>query len=78
MSYHKQMSDLDLYFCHVHLAPRFLGTSGQNIHDFEKYSEGSDKVEFLERTLKWRHIAPTAPNTLGRLIHCTIFIFILL
>lgn len=44
---------------------RFLGTSGQNIHDFEKYSEGSDKVEFLERTLKWRHIAPTAPNTLG-------------
>ncbi|KDP24624.1 hypothetical protein JCGZ_25540 [Jatropha curcas] len=44
---------------------RFLGTSGQNIDDLEKYSEAKDKLEFLERTLKWRHLAPTAPNTLG-------------
>ncbi|XP_024027353.1 DNA polymerase delta small subunit isoform X2 [Morus notabilis] len=44
---------------------RFLGTSGQNIDDLEKYSKAKDKLEFMERTLKWRHLAPTAPNTLG-------------
>ncbi|KAL3846196.1 hypothetical protein ACJIZ3_003599 [Penstemon smallii] len=44
---------------------KFLGTSGQNIDDLEKYSDAKDKLEFVERTLKWRHIAPTAPNTLG-------------
>ncbi|KAK2965550.1 hypothetical protein RJ640_016692, partial [Escallonia rubra] len=44
---------------------RFLGTSGQNIDDLEKYSEANDKLAFLERTLRWRHLAPTAPNTLG-------------
>ncbi|XP_027068355.1 DNA polymerase delta small subunit isoform X2 [Coffea arabica] len=42
-----------------------LGTSGQNIDDLEKYSDANDKLEFLERTLRWRHVAPTAPNTLG-------------
>lgn len=44
---------------------RFLGTSGQNIDDLEKYSEAKDKLEFVERTLRWRHLAPTTPNTLG-------------
>ncbi|KAJ7976005.1 DNA polymerase delta small subunit [Quillaja saponaria] len=44
---------------------RFLGTSGQNVDDLEKYSEAKDKLGFMERTLKWRHLAPTAPNTLG-------------
>ncbi|KNA16735.1 hypothetical protein SOVF_086010 [Spinacia oleracea] len=44
---------------------RFLGTSGQNIDDLGKYSEAKDKLEFLERTLRWRHLAPSAPNTLG-------------
>ncbi|XP_038975812.1 DNA polymerase delta small subunit isoform X1 [Phoenix dactylifera] len=43
----------------------FLGTSGQNIDDLSKYSDAKDKLEFMERTLKWRHLAPTAPNTLG-------------
>ncbi|KAL7599089.1 hypothetical protein Lser_V15G26377 [Lactuca serriola] len=43
----------------------FLGTFGQNIDDLEKYSEAKDKLEFMERTLRWRHLAPTAPNTLG-------------
>ncbi|GFP91648.1 DNA polymerase delta small subunit [Phtheirospermum japonicum] len=44
---------------------RFLGTSGQNIDDLAKYSDANGKLGFLERTLRWRHIAPTAPNTLG-------------
>ncbi|KAJ4831018.1 DNA polymerase delta subunit 2 [Turnera subulata] len=44
---------------------RFLGTSGQNIDDLEKYSDADDELDFMERTLKWRHLAPTAPNTLG-------------
>ncbi|KAA3464081.1 DNA polymerase delta small subunit-like [Gossypium australe] len=44
---------------------RFLGTSGQNLDDLTKYSEAKDKLDFLERTLRWRHLAPTAPNTLG-------------
>lgn len=44
---------------------RFLGTSGQNIDDLDKYSEAKDKLQFMERTLRWRHLAPTAPNTLG-------------
>ncbi|RAL48715.1 hypothetical protein DM860_001035 [Cuscuta australis] len=44
---------------------RFLGTSGQNIDDLDRYSEARDKLEFMERTLRWRHLAPTTPNTLG-------------
>ncbi|KAL5739704.1 hypothetical protein ACOSP7_028598 [Xanthoceras sorbifolium] len=44
---------------------RFLGTSGQNIDDLQKYSEAKDKLEFMERTLRWRNLCPTAPNTLG-------------
>ncbi|CAK9148463.1 unnamed protein product [Ilex paraguariensis] len=44
---------------------RFLGTSGQNIDDLEKYSDAKDKLDIMERTLRWRHIAPTAPNTLA-------------
>lgn len=44
---------------------RFLGTSGQNIDDLDKYSEAEDRLDFMERTLIWRHLAPTAPDTLG-------------
>ncbi|EFJ09735.1 hypothetical protein SELMODRAFT_129338, partial [Selaginella moellendorffii] len=43
----------------------FLGTSGQNVDDLEKYSEAKDVIELMERTLRWRHIAPTAPDTLA-------------
>ncbi|XP_024369612.1 DNA polymerase delta small subunit [Physcomitrium patens] len=43
----------------------FLGTSGQNIDDLSKYSEAEDRLDFMERTLMWRHLAPTAPDTLG-------------
>ncbi|CAM8890124.1 unnamed protein product [Rhodiola kirilowii] len=44
---------------------RFIGTSGQNIEDLENYSYAKDRLEFMERTLRWRHLAPTTPNTLG-------------
>ncbi|KAG6506463.1 hypothetical protein ZIOFF_031786 [Zingiber officinale] len=43
----------------------FLGTSGQNIDDLFKYSEAKNRLEFLERTMRWRHLVPTAPNTVG-------------
>ena len=49
-------------------ASRFLGTSGQNVDDLENYSDAKDKLEFMEKTLRWRHLAPTAPNTLGMFI----------
>ncbi|KAI3500057.1 hypothetical protein L1887_35872 [Cichorium endivia] len=37
---------------------RFLGTSGQKIDDLEKYSEAKENLEFMERTLRWRHLSP--------------------
>jgi len=42
-----------------------LGTSGQNVIDMGKYATVSHPIEFLERTLQWRNIAPTAPDTLS-------------
>lgn len=44
---------------------RFLGTSGQNISDIQKYSSLNCHLEILEETLHLRHLAPTAPDTLG-------------
>ncbi|CAK6950295.1 DNA polymerase delta subunit 2 [Scomber scombrus] len=44
---------------------RFLGTSGQNVCDIERYSSMSSHLEILEETLRLRHLAPTAPDTLG-------------
>lgn len=44
---------------------RFLGTSGQNIDDISRYSRLSNRLEILERTFTWGHLAPTAPDTLG-------------
>lgn len=43
---------------------RVLGTSGQTIDDIEKYLDIDDRLEMMNRTLRWRHIAPTAPDTL--------------
>ncbi|OLL24899.1 DNA polymerase subunit delta-2 [Neolecta irregularis DAH-3] len=42
----------------------FLGTSGQTIDDVYKYVEGEDKLTMMEMSLRWRHYAPTAPDTL--------------
>ncbi|XP_035234603.1 DNA polymerase delta subunit 2 [Anguilla anguilla] len=44
---------------------RFLGTAGQNVGDIVKYSSMDDHLEILEGTLRLRHMAPTAPDTLG-------------
>ncbi|KAI3371880.1 hypothetical protein L3Q82_006765 [Scortum barcoo] len=43
----------------------FLGTSGQNVCDIQKYSSMDSHLEILEETLRLRHLAPTAPDTLG-------------
>lgn len=42
----------------------FVGTSGQTIDDIYKYVEGDDRLAMMERTLSWRHVAPTCPDTL--------------
>ncbi|ESO89002.1 hypothetical protein LOTGIDRAFT_106607 [Lottia gigantea] len=44
---------------------RILGTSGQPIEDIYKYSDIEHRIDMLEKTLIWGHIAPTAPDTLG-------------
>eukprot|EP00696_Hemimastix_kukwesjijk_P018142 gnl/Hemi2/6960_TR2376_c0_g1_i1.p1 gnl/Hemi2/6960_TR2376_c0_g1~~gnl/Hemi2/6960_TR2376_c0_g1_i1.p1 ORF type:complete len:468 (-),score=140.93 gnl/Hemi2/6960_TR2376_c0_g1_i1:203-1606(-) len=44
---------------------RFLGTSGQNILDLDRYIDIPDRCELAACTLAWRHLAPTAPDTLG-------------
>lgn len=43
----------------------FLGSSGQNIDDLRRYTELDDSMELLELTLRWQHMAPSAPDTLG-------------
>jgi DNA polymerase delta subunit 2 len=56
----------------------FLGTSGQNVADVMKFSDiGDENVSFigddaakravaaLSATLRWQHIAPSAPDTLA-------------
>jgi len=42
-----------------------LGTSGQNIDNLAKYTNADKDIDYLERTLQWRHLAPTAPDTLS-------------
>ncbi|CAH1795392.1 unnamed protein product [Owenia fusiformis] len=44
---------------------RFLGHSGQPIEDITRYSNRTDYLEVLESSLRWGHLAPTAPDTLG-------------
>ncbi|KAI9789623.1 MAG: hypothetical protein M1833_002286 [Piccolia ochrophora] len=43
---------------------RMLGTGGQPVDDVFKYVEGDDRLEMMERLLRWRCCAPTAPDTL--------------
>jgi DNA polymerase delta subunit 2 len=43
----------------------FLGTSGQPIDNIYRYTKPTSRLRCLEDTLRWRHLAPTAPDTLG-------------
>ena len=43
----------------------FLGTSGQNVADVLRYSEGDNACAALARILEWGHLVPTAPDTLA-------------
>lgn len=44
-----------------------IGTSGQPITDISLYSDLTDSLNILESTLKWGHLAPTAPDTLSKI-----------
>ncbi|KAF4555351.1 DNA polymerase delta small subunit-like protein [Elsinoe fawcettii] len=43
---------------------RMLATGGQPVEDMCRYLRGDDRVEIMESTLRWRILAPTAPDTL--------------
>ncbi len=45
-----------------------LGTSGTPIEDIQRYSNLTDSLEILEKTVEWGHIAPTAPDTLRKFV----------
>ena len=49
---------------------RMMGTGGQPIDDVFKYVEGDERLEMMENVLRWRCIAPTAPDTLCKNTHC--------
>jgi len=43
---------------------RVLGTGGQTVKDLLKYVTGVSPVDAMEMMLRWRCVAPTAPDTL--------------
>ena len=43
---------------------RMNGTGGQPVDDIFKYIEGDERLEIMENLLRWRCLAPTAPDTL--------------
>ncbi|KAF7725532.1 hypothetical protein EC973_009562 [Apophysomyces ossiformis] len=51
------------YWCKVDNIT-FLGTSGQNLDDIYRYIDGQDRLSMAEQNMSWRHIAPSAPDTL--------------
>lgn len=44
---------------------RVLGSSGQPVSDVLAFSDTEEPIDALENCLKWGHMAPTAPDTLG-------------
>ena len=42
-----------------------IGTSGQNVDDIMKNSSITDPIDALECIVRWSHLAPTCPDTLG-------------
>ncbi|OAD04111.1 hypothetical protein MUCCIDRAFT_155525 [Mucor lusitanicus CBS 277.49] len=51
------------YWCKVDNVT-FLGTSGQNIDDIYRYVDTADRIKLAEICMYWRHMAPSAPDTL--------------
>ena len=43
----------------------FLGSSGQPLDDIMRYLPSDDRLAALAESLRYRHLAPTAPDTLG-------------
>ena len=43
---------------------RMFGTGGQTVSDIFKYVEGDERLDMMENMLRWRCMAPTAPDTL--------------
>ncbi|KAF2474718.1 uncharacterized protein BDR25DRAFT_332082 [Lindgomyces ingoldianus] len=43
---------------------RVLGTGGQTVDDLLKYVEDVEAMDVMEMMLRWRSVAPTAPDTL--------------
>lgn len=43
---------------------RVLATGGQNVDDVYKYLDSERRVDMMENLLRWRCVAPTAPDTL--------------
>lgn len=40
-----------------------LGTSGEPIKDIMQYSKLERHIDVMKKTLQWRHIAPTCPDS---------------
>ncbi|XP_015592070.1 DNA polymerase delta small subunit [Cephus cinctus] len=57
----------------------FLGTSGQPIEDIMRVSglANGTPLEWLAKTLVWRHLCPTAPDTLPSYPYCGKDLFII-
>ena len=63
--------------CALCVYDRFLGSSGQPLCDMSKYVGVEDRMQLLEKTLSWRHMAPTAPDTLGlAVVSTTLFVVV--
>lgn len=53
------------YSCTVSNGVEVVGTSGQNLHDLMSNTDIEDPLEAMEGLLKWGHLIPTSPDTLG-------------
>lgn len=45
---------------------RFLGTDGRNINDIYRFTDQNNRIDIAKLCLESAHIAPTAPDTLGK------------
>ncbi|XP_041987534.1 DNA polymerase delta subunit 2 [Aricia agestis] len=52
------------YECNIGGFP-CLGTSGESIKDIMRYSKLDNHLDVMKKTLQWRHIAPTCPDTVS-------------